>query len=207
MNEGLNTQTFGRWPAEIARKLYAYSKLYHQSANLYTRDYSNLYNNYYDEIVGSKTSYYSINLRKSSYSYKINDFKIAKDIAWNELYEDTKTDNNTATNFKYTDSIINVGSETFCNCVCFGSIDDQDYLSDDEEGILNSNGVYLAKNSYSDTLVGPGGRTALISIEDDNVFYKTIAAYIAGVGTGYKLNDLEYRSAETDYSYTEHSET
>ena len=207
MDEGPSTQTFGRWPAEIARKLHAYSKLYHQSVNLYTRDYSNLYNNRYDEIIGSKTSYYSTNLRKSSYSYKINDFKIAKDIAWNELYEDTKTDNNTTTNFKYTDSITNVGSESFCNCVCFGSIDDQDYLSDDEEGILNSNGVYLAQNSYSDTLVGPGGRTALISIEDDNIFYKTIAAYIAGVGTGYKLHDLEYRSAETDYSYTEHSET
>lgn len=184
-------------------RVFGYSKLYNIAQDLYLRKYSD--NSDYEKIVGSKNTTDIINLNKNHYKYNIDAFKIASEISWNEMFEDAKSDNKTTTNFKFSDTIDTVGNNNFINCVIWGEIDDQDYISGGGS-ILDEGQGYLSEGYTKDVCSGPGGRTALIQIsDDDNIFYKTIATdsilyeskpYIGGE----ELNNNAYLSAEDYYT-------
>lgn len=200
-------------PVSYTRKVFGYSKLYHQSFNLYLRDYQPYQDasglsedGDYIPIIGCLNKCDQIDIPSMQESYDILDFKISEEINWNGLYEDTKNDNgNVSTNFIYPDSITNIGTDQFCNCACWGTINDQDYLSTKQ--IMSSGTNRLGRMSDTDrynVMVGPGGRTALIQIEDNNIFYKAIASSIAkkwdtGFGTYSEyLADTDYERSDTD---------
>ena len=167
----------------IVRNVYGYSKLYQQSNHLYIRKYG--YTDY-ESTVGSKTEYEEVDLKQNNYSCGITDFKIANEIAWNELYEDVKNGENNTVQFKYPDTLTSVGTSGFINCVCGPTLNDPNYLKE-EGSILNTTGGTVSEGDLDDTLVGCGGRTAVISIDDNNILYKTIAT-----------DEIEYASRITE---------
>lgn len=196
-------------PINFTKKVYGYSKLYHQATNVFCRVYDDTSDYSYMHIVGKKDECEEVQLSKLSDSYNIYDFKIAEEVSWNELYEDVKTNDNTSTSFKYTDFVTNIGNSQFCNCVCWGTIDNQDYLSGNQ--IMSDKTMMLGKmsqNNLYNVMVGPGGRTALLQIDDDNIFYKTAASsnikqWPAGLGLEY----WNYYSATNDYQNSVHQQT
>ena len=102
------------------RNVYGYSKLYHQSYELYLRDYATDAS-YYTQVLGSPTEFTTINLRNELPQYSINDFQIADEISWSEMFEDTKDDDgNVSTQWKAADNLQSVGGNTYINVVLYG---------------------------------------------------------------------------------------
>ena len=214
--QGVNKHETNVLPVSFTKQIIGYSKLYHQSSNIYLRsytsyDYTDPYYgiNYkedgeYIPIIGALQACSKVNLSELKDSYEILDFKMSEEIAWNGLYEDTKNDNGkVSTNFKYPDTITNIGNTTFCNCVCWGTINNQDYLQEDHD-ILSSSTNLLGKmgndNLYN-VMVGVGGRCALINIEDNNIFYKAIASSeIKKWVSGVSLSNYEPYTAQDDWN-------
>lgn len=149
-----------------------YSKLYKQSPNIFLRHYSS--DSDYNKIVGSKTTYDTVDLSNISLKYNITNFKIASEIAWNEMLEESKNDNKTVVNWKASDTLDTIGNENYCNCVLWGIIDDADALSQLTDNSGGGKGV-LSEGYPRDICIGPAGRTALITIDDDSILYKAIA--------------------------------
>lgn len=153
------------------RNVYGYSKLYHQSYELYLRDYATDAS-YYTQVLGSPTEFTTINLRNELPQYSINDFQIADEISWSEMFEDTKDDDgNVSTQWKAADNLQSVGGNTYINVVLYGMQDFADGIGQ----LTSSKGLAPWYGGLATTPIGPAGRCALISIDDDNIFYKTIA--------------------------------
>lgn len=200
----------------VTNRLFAYSKLYHQADDLYFRIYDDdpSNENTYNRVVGYKDSYdYSSDILPE-WTYNVTDIEIANELSWNELFEDSEDGKNT--NFKYSDSVVQCGTDSFCNCVCWGSIDDSDWITEGTWGMLNWKSK-LGTGNLCDQMVGPGGRTAVIKISEqdsegtDNILYRTICCskakyWESGMVNGrqYDLADVKQLTAEEDYNTSTH---
>lgn len=158
---------------QVTTRQIGYSKLYKQASNIYLRHYSS--DSDYSNIAGSKTVYDTVNLSNDIQKYDIKSFKVASEIGWNDIFEESKNDDNkTSINWKASDSLDAIGSNTYCNCVLWGIIDDGDSIN--ELTANNGEGEGILSEGYPrDVCIGPGGRTGLIEIDDDSILYKAIA--------------------------------
>ena len=158
---------------KVTTRQIGYSKLYKQSPNIYLRHYS--IDSDYTNIVGSKTVYDTVDLSNSTQKYNINNFKVASEIGWNEMFEESQGENNkTTVNWKASDTLDVIGNSNYCNCVLWGIIDDADAISQLTENSGEGKGL-LSEGYPIDVCIGPGGRTGLIEIDDDSILYKAIA--------------------------------
>lgn len=211
-----SVETTNVLPINYTTKVFGYSKLYHQALDLFLRKYEAYEDEYgkkedgeYIPIIGCLNKCSRIDIPTMTESYNISDFKISEEIAWNGLYEDVKNNEGAvSTNFKYPDSITNIGTNQFCNCVCWGSINDIDYIKEDHNIMSKSTGLLgkMGDNNLYNIMVGPGGRTALLQIDDDNIFYKAIASSKTKKWD-YSFDTYQTYDAETDYNNSVKTET
>lgn len=163
---------------QLIKYQYGYSKLYQQSYNVFLRDYSDATLVYYDEIVGDKVRYDECDLRKQTESYEISEFAIANEISWDGFFEDVDNDGDVTTQWKVLDNQQSIGGYTYVNATIWSMYDNSDSI----EELTNTNGFWIGNGRTTNAPLGPAGRCMILSIPDDNIFYKTICTNKMYVG-------------------------
>ena len=190
---------------QLIKFQYGYSKLYQQSYNTYLRDYSRAATDYYEEIIGDKQRYDECDLRDNTEQYEISEITMANEITWDGFLEDVKNDGKTTTQWKILDNQQSVGGYTYVNAAIWSMYDISNAIKD----LTNKNGFWIGNGWNTNAPLGPAGRCALISIPDDNIFYKTICTdkmYIGATNASDISNYREYTATEDTNMYAESSE-
>lgn len=190
----------------ITKFVYGYSKLYHTSKSTYLRKYSSQSD--YESTVGSKTEYDTCDLSQNNVKYTIESFKVASEIGWNEMFTDQKNEdgNNTTIVPSFQDNLTVIDNYQYSNVVSLGVYGNaQDYINEND-----GDGQWAGLAHSNSFVIGPAGRTALITLDDDNIFYKTIATDTVNnyvdVARDVLKDTVEYK-ADVDLGKRQYDET